>query len=101
MKQLRAMRRHVEIQAAFLQIVSLAFVCFVTESVTHLPSGTDELREAQRRVALGLMRCKVYDDQIKFVWFRLPLNENKILLRRISPPGFMWAKKFSFAAADR
>ena len=46
------------------------------------------------------MRRKIHDDQIKFIWRRLPLNKDKVLPCGISRPGFPRTKNFSFTAID-
>src|SRR5438034_10734267 len=100
MKQLRAMRRQIQIQPALLQIFSFALVRCVAQTVSHFPAKVGEALRVERGVALALMRREIHDDQVKFLWCRLPLDENKILVRRISRPRFVWSENFPIAATD-
>ena len=100
MKQLRAVRRQVEIQATLDEFLAVAFVDLVAQQISQLPIVRGYIRNTQRHVTLARVRRDVNDGQIEDRSLALPLNHDQVPVRRVAVPRFSWRKQSPFGTTN-
>src|SRR5437762_2270038 len=99
MKQLRAVRREVEVKSLLLQVVAETFVSLLAEQIPHAPVVKREFLDLQRHITLAAMRGEVHDRQIEGPTLGAPLDNDELFRRRIARPGGTRAQQFAFATS--